>query len=272
MEIILTPTSAIKNEYAKYLIRLVILLYWSLYWLFNALDKVIGGSQFLWVGRDRFALFERFFASAGWGSPALADGALIVVAALEIFAFLFFAGALLYLLLKKPPLARSWFVVGITLTLSIFTIFSIGDQIFGDHAELLEHALYWMLGLFSWVIFIHAEKFSSSQHIAISQQQLIFSGLLFTGIALAANVSIFRHENNSFYERKAGVLAVREGDNLYKCTFPFLAGSTSFEKTLELFNAQHPGKKIIQVYTVPTELREEQADALIIYLTTADKK
>ena len=44
-------TGASKNEW----IRGAILMYWSIFWLFNIIDKVIGGSQFLWVGRDRFA-------------------------------------------------------------------------------------------------------------------------------------------------------------------------------------------------------------------------
>ena len=47
------------------LIRGAILIYWSIFWMFNIVDKVIGGSMFLWVGRDRFAQFQKYFASAG---------------------------------------------------------------------------------------------------------------------------------------------------------------------------------------------------------------
>ena len=47
------------------LVRYSILFYWSIFWLFNIVDKIIGGSLFLWVGRDRFAQFQKFFASAG---------------------------------------------------------------------------------------------------------------------------------------------------------------------------------------------------------------
>ena len=39
------------------LVRYSILFYWSIFWLFNIVDKIIGGSLFLWVGRDRFAQF-----------------------------------------------------------------------------------------------------------------------------------------------------------------------------------------------------------------------
>ena len=47
------------------LIQLGILAYWTIFWLFNVIDKAIGGAHFLWVGRDRFAQFQKYFASAG---------------------------------------------------------------------------------------------------------------------------------------------------------------------------------------------------------------
>ncbi len=47
------------------LLRHGILGYWTIFWLFNVLDKIIGGAHFLWVGRDRFAQFQKYFASAG---------------------------------------------------------------------------------------------------------------------------------------------------------------------------------------------------------------
>jgi glycerol uptake facilitator-like aquaporin len=136
------------------LVRYSILFYWSIFWLFNIVDKIIGGSLFLWVGRDRFAQFQKFFASAGLESPAIANFALIVAAALEVFAFVFFTGALIYYLKKKNETSRAWFFIGIVLTLITFTIFSIGDHIFGDRFELLEHTLFWFLTLFSWVAFL----------------------------------------------------------------------------------------------------------------------
>ena len=82
------------NASTAHLIRFGILIYWSIFWLFNVVDKVIGGAHFLWVGRDRFAQFQKYFASAGLEAPIIADASLVVAAALEVFAFLFFAGAL----------------------------------------------------------------------------------------------------------------------------------------------------------------------------------
>ena len=136
------------------LIRYSILVYWSLFWLLNIIDKMIGGSLFLWVGRDRFAQFQKFFASAGLESPFIADFALVIAAGLEVFAFVFFTGALIHFFRKNIESSRSWFFMGTCFTLITFTIFSIGDHVFGDRFELLEHTLFWFLSLFTWLVFM----------------------------------------------------------------------------------------------------------------------
>ena len=67
------------------LVRGAILFFWTCFWLFNVVDKAIGGSTFLWVGRDRFAQFQKYFASTGLDSPHIANAALAVAGALEAF-------------------------------------------------------------------------------------------------------------------------------------------------------------------------------------------
>jgi hypothetical protein len=260
------------NYYSQQLVRLLILIYWSLYWLFNSLDKLIGGSQFLWVGKDRFAQFYRYFDSAGWTNPLSVNITLMIVAALEIFAFLFSFGALIQLLLKNTKTASSWFNISLSTTLAIFTIFSFGDQLFGDRFELLEHTLFWLVALFTWVVFAHAEKLTALSKTSFSSTQIKFSLTLMILMSAAASYAIFKHKYEAFYQRAAGVHAQPEGENLYKCTFPFLAGGKSFEKTLDIFMKDYPNKKIVQIYTVPDELRKQKADALIIYITTSDIK
>ena len=94
----------------NHLIRGAILMYWSIFWLFNILDKVIGGSHYLWVGRDRFAQFQKYFASAGLDAPIIADASLIVAAGLEVFAFVFMTGALVYFLKSKFESLATFFV------------------------------------------------------------------------------------------------------------------------------------------------------------------
>ena len=253
------------------LIRYSILFYWSIFWLFNIIDKIIGGSLFLWVGRDRFAQFQKFFASAGLESPWIANFALIIAAGLEVFAFVFFTGALLYFLKKKIETSRVWFFIGIVLTLITFTIFSIGDHIFGDRFELLEHTLFWFLTLFSWVAFIRLENHSETEKISLTKKQILSVSLISFLLVTTTCFSIFSYNYNFFSRRTNALIAEPVGENIYKVSFPFLGGSVVFEKTLDKFKLENPTKKINHIYTVPNPLRLKKADGLIFYIMTEDK-
>ena len=253
------------------LVRYAILFYWSIFWLFNIVDKFIGGSLFLWVGRDRFAQFQRFFASAGLDSPLIADAALIIAAGLEVFAFVFFTGALFHFLRKKEDIARSWFFVGIIFTLITFTVFSIGDHVFGDRFELLEHTLFWFLTLFSWIAFIRLNKKNSTEEIALGKKQLILTSLVAIILVSITSISIFSYNTNHFSRRTDALQTEKVGENIYKVSFPFLGGSTVFEKSIAKFKTEHPSKSINHIYTVPNKLRLKKADGLIFYILTDDK-
>ena len=254
------------------LFRYAILFYWSLFWLFNIVDKFIGGSSFLWVGRDRFAQFQRFFASAGLESPIIADAALVVAAGLEVFAFVFFSGALIHFLRKKQEMSRSWFFVGIIFTLITFTVFSIGDHDFGDRFELLEHTLFWFLTLFSWIAFIRLNKNNISTEIVIQKKQLIIASFIAVMLVSVTSISIFNYNANYFSRRTDALDAEKVGENIYKVSFPFLGGSTVFEKSIEKFKNTYPTKEINHIYTVPNSLRLKKADGLIFYILTEDKR
>ena len=253
------------------LIRYSILFYWSIFWLFNIVDKAIGGSLFLWVGRDRFAQFQKFFASAGLESPIIANAALTVAAALEVFAFVFCTGALIYFLLKKTETSRAWFFVGIILTLITFTIFSIGDHVFGDRFELLEHTLFWFLTLFSWIAFIRLNNKNRTEEIVLGKKQLIITSLVAIVLVSLTSVSIFNYNSNHFSRRTDALQSEKVGENIYKVSFPFLGGSTVFEKSIAKFKTEHPSKSINHIYTVPNKLRLKKADGLIFYILTDDK-
>lgn len=261
----------LKNISTNELIRYAILVYWSLFWLFNSLDKIIGGSSYLWVGRDRFAQFQKFFASAGLEAPIVSNIALIITGALEVFAFVFFVGALIHYLKKNIEASRSWFLVGITLTLITFIIFSIGDHIFGDRFELLEHTLFWFLTLFSWVVFIRLENKNSETESSLSNKQIIPATVVISLLVITTSISIFSYNENNFHERSSVVNAEQVGENLYKFSFPFLGGSTVFEKSIEQFKNEQPEKRIDHIYTVPGQLRLKKADGLIFYVITEDK-
>ena len=253
------------------LVRYSILFYWSIFWLFNIVDKIIGGSLFLWVGRDRFAQFQKFFASAGLESPAIANFALIIAAGLEVFAFVFFSGALIYFLKKKLETTRTWFFIGVVLTLITFSIFSIGDHIFGDRFELLEHTLFWFLTLFSWVAFIRLEKNSEKEEMTFTKKQILSVSVISFLLVTTTCFSIFSYNYNFFSRRTDALTAEPVGENIYKVSFPFLGGSVVFEKTLDQFKSENPTKKINHIYTVPNPLRLKKADGLIFYIMTEDK-
>lgn len=255
----------------KDLIKYFILIFWSLFWLLNIVDKVIGGAHFLFVGKDRFAQFQRYFDSLGLGSPIIVNIALILTAALETFALVFFVGALCHFIRKNHKATRSWFFVGIALTLSTFTYFSIGDQVFGDHFELLEHAIFWFIALLSWIIFIHIDTVQLFDNFSIGRKPFLAASIIVVAIASVTTFSIFRHNQIAFVERTQAVEATQITTDKYKIAFPFLAGSTAFEQSLAKFRKDHPNLSINYIYTAPNPLRLGQSDGLIIYIQT-DKK
>lgn len=255
----------------KDLIRYFILIFWALFWFLNVIDKLIGGAHFLFVGKDRFATIERFFDSIGLGSPIYANIALILTTALEIFAFVFFFGALLHFIKKNIDASRSWFFMGIALTLSTFTYFSIGDQIFGDHGELLEHGIYWIITIISWFVFIKLDKIQIFDNFSIDRKQILVSVLIVALVGSISTFSIFKHNQTSFIERTQAVEAVKITDDKYKIEFPFLAGSTAFENSIAQFKKENPNLSINYIYTAPKSLRIGKSEGLTVYIQTENK-
>lgn len=256
----------------KDLIKYSILIYWILFWLLNVTDKLIGGAHYLFVGKDRFAQMERYFDSIGLGNPVFANIALIITAGLEIFALVFFSGALYYFKKKNIDKTRLWFFIGIILTLTTFIYFSIGDQIFGDHFELLEHALFWFITLLSWIIFIRVDKIQLFGNFSIPARQIYMATFLSLAIIAITTFAIFWHNHTSFIERTQAVYAVKVDGNRYKIKFPFLAGSKAFENSIAKFKKDNPDLSINYIYTAPAPLRLAESDGLIIYIHTENKK
>jgi hypothetical protein len=266
------PTSPTTSKPQTHqLIRYAILLYWAIFWLFNMVDKVIGGAHFLWVGRDRFAQFQKYFESVGLDSPHVANVALVVAAALEAFAFLFFASAAAREFQGKREAAHRSALIGTVFTLATFTFFSIGDHWFGDRFELLEHTLFWFVSLASWAAFSQLQPAAEDANVALPRRETLLAAVVGSGLALVTGVAIFQHNTTDFAKRSAAIAAEPVGDHLYKVAFPFLGGSTVFENTLALFKAEHPDETIDHIYTVPDPLRLKKADALIFYIATEDR-
>lgn len=260
-----------KRIIGKDLIRYFILIYWTVFWLLNIVDKLIGGAHFLFVGKDRFAQIQRFFDSTGLGEPIVANIALIITAGLETFAFVFFSGALYHCAKKNIDTARSWFFIGIALTLITYTYFTVGDQVFGDHFELLEHGLFWFIALLSWIIYIRVDKIQLFDNFSLGKKQFVVSVVFVVAITAVTTFSIFWHNHTSFVERTQAVNAEQITENKYKIQFPFLAGSKAFENSIAKFKLDHPSESITYIYTAPNTLRLGESDGLIIYIQTEKK-
>ena len=125
--------------------------------MFNVIDKFVAGEHFLWVGKDRLSQFVEYFSSIGITDPGLAARVLLLVSIIEVIALLFFTLALLFVVINKK-LVRGAVFYGILTSLVLFSLFSIGDQVFGDRHELLEHTIYWIALVLSWFIYTRIEK------------------------------------------------------------------------------------------------------------------
>ena len=257
---------------SKSIIQYLILCYWTIFWLLNTVDKILGGAMFLWVGRDRFAQFHKFFESASLDSPIIADIALIFFAALEVFAFLFCLLALIYFFKKSQKESSNYFLLGTLSSLLIFTIFSIGDHLFGDRFELLEHTLFWIITLISWFVFKYLQFKNNSNGDQTKKISLVYPSIIVAFLIGLTTFSISSYNKNHFSERTDAIESVKIDDNTYKISFPFLGGSTVFEKSIEEFKINYPNKRIKHIYTVPNELRLKKADGLIFYINTEDKQ
>ena len=68
----------------KTIIRLSILVFWTFFWGLSVMDKIIPDVHHLWVGKDFFALFVKFFGSLGLKNPIIPSFALAFVSGLEV--------------------------------------------------------------------------------------------------------------------------------------------------------------------------------------------
>lgn len=120
----------------------LLLVFWSMFWLLNGLDKFFNRPRFFGVTRDQ--AFVEYFAQLNLPSP-LALASLYGCGTLEIMLG---AGFIAALALNAPVLTRLCFKASII----IFMIFTVADVLFGDRQELWEHATYLTLVLVSAMV------------------------------------------------------------------------------------------------------------------------
>ena len=103
------------------LLRLAILVFWTLFWGLSVTDKIIPDVQHLWVGKDFFALFIKFFASLGLKDPLFATAALAFVSGLEALNFGLYLAALISFRKGDAAVTDRWFFRAILTSFTCIT-------------------------------------------------------------------------------------------------------------------------------------------------------
>ena len=162
--------------------------------------------------------------------PIFATIALAFVSSLEGLNFVFYLLASINFLKGKESLSQKWFFRAIFTSITLFSLFSIADQVFGDRFQLLEHGLFWLILIASWVLFKYISssdgkllefKVDNGLKIAIAIGILITAG---------ASISIIDFSSKTFNNVSAPVEGIEVIEDVYKFDFPFLADKLVYGK------------------------------------------
>jgi len=156
------------------IIRGGIIIFWLSFWLFNAIDKAVLEPRFIWVGENWVSLFLKLFGSIGIENKVVPYLALSLVGVLEFTAAVFMILALFYYFKGEKKKTKNMFFIGILISLIIFSFFAIGDQIFGERQELLEHSTYWIGLIISWFIYTKLFNILYRLKFIIQQNMYVF--------------------------------------------------------------------------------------------------
>lgn len=255
------------------IIQLGIIGFWVLFWLLNVVDKLIGKPGFLFVGTDRFAQFFKLFSSLGIESISLPLVALAATTLIEISAFILVGAALFYLLWQNDGKARNFFFWGTFAGLALFGFFILGDQIFGDRAEVLEHSIFWALLLVSWAAYTYLprQEGGAKERPEFSKEILFIT----VGIIAITSMLIIGVQNISGIQSIEQVKMIKPlyvGNGLYSFEVPFIATGKVWQESLSEFMREHPNLRIINFYTVPKELGKAKATNVVIWVLTEEIK
>ncbi len=252
------------------LIRFFILIHWVFFAGTTVLDKLIPDVYPLWVGADFYTLFVKLFASLGIKDPIFATSALAGVSIIEVVGFVCYLFAAVLLIKQKNKSADRWFSRGILLSLLLFSLFSIGDQVFGDRFTLLEHGIFWCILLISWIVFLYYGT-AKSKVIKVSGSKSLRTAIL-AGITITiiTSVSILRFSEDTWSQKVTPVSAEKISENLYKFDFPFLGDKYTLENTVKAFKKNHPELKVNYIYTGPNELNTKKKTHMLLYIFTKE--
>jgi hypothetical protein len=255
----------------KITIRYFILIYWTFFGGLTIIDKIIPDVYPYWVGADFYTLFIKFFASLGLTDPIFATIALAGISSIEVFAFVCYLFSLYNLYKGKDITSEQWFFRGIFFYILLFSFFSIGDQVFGDRNQLLEHGIFWLILIVSWTVYKYnnqAEERTMNFHFSRDVKIAFLAGIFLTGIT---SYSILNFSQDTYSNKNLPVQGEEVVQGVYKFDFPFLADKKVWEKTLNAFEEKHPELKINYTYTGPDELNSKKKTHMLLYLFTEKK-
>lgn len=253
-------------------IRFSILVFWTFFWGLSVMDKIIPDVHFLWVGKDFFALFVKFFGSLGLKNSIFATVALAGVSSLEAVNFSFYVIALYNHIKRESLNAEKWLFRAILSSVSLFALFSIADQVFGDRFQLLEHGLFWLVLVASWLVYKHSAG-EENEPLEWGNPKVL-KGAVVLGVVLTfwASASILQFSSETFVNAEIPVKGEEVAEGLYKFDFPFLADKVVWEKTINSFKDEHPELEVNYIYTGPSELNSKKKTHVLVYVFTEDRR
>ncbi len=256
----------------KRIIRYFILIYWVFFEALTVIDKIIPDVTRFWVGADFYTLFIKLFASLGLTHPIYATVALALTALGETAVLVLFLLALYNLYRGRAARSEYWFDRGVALSVLIFSFFSIGDQVFGDRSNLLEHGIFVIILIVSWAIFKYGfqiEERIARLSLSRDLKVALLAGFLLT---VVTSYSILDFAEDTFPNKSRPVTGKEVVPGMYKFDFPFLADKRVLEKTLMAFEKAHPDLRINYIYTAPDELKTKKKTHMLLYILTERKR
>ena len=252
----------------KKIIQYFILIYWTFFGALTVIDKIIPDVYPYWVGADFYTLFIKFFASLGLTDPIFATLALAGISFIEILAFVCYSFSLFNLYKGEDKISEQWFYRGVSFSVILFSLFSIGDQVFGDRFNLLEHGIFWIILVVSWVVYKY-NSLTEERLINFSFSKDIKIGLLAgTFLTIITSYFILDFSKSTSSNKLLPVQGEEVVQDVYKFDFPFLGDKFVMEKTIKAFEEKHPELKINFIYTGPDELNSKKKTHMLLYVFT----
>jgi hypothetical protein len=255
----------------KKILQYLITVHWTLFSATTVVDKIIPDVYPLWVGADFYTLFIKFFSSLGLTDPLFATVALAGISILETSGFVCFVFSLIHLYKRNDRIAEQWCYRGILFSVITFTLFSIGDQFFGDRFSLLEHTIFWIISIFSWLMY----KYNLTARERVLNLPLtndlkigLLCGVLLTAVTA---ISLFRFSNTSFDSKRKPVDAEKVVEGVYKFDIPFLGDKITLENTIKAFEENHTDLRVNYIWTGADELNSKKKTHMLLYVFTEDK-